>query len=197
MKQQYKVVKEIKKIREYVTGTRANIVFLLAFAVILSYGSNITVAAEKPIHIYADIFELDGRENFVVASGNVKVMQENISMTGNRVTYNQKNQFAHIVGDVKVTRDDMVLTCNEVKAYGREDRIEAIGDVKFAYNTYEGKAEAVEYKMGPQTVTLTGDPMAWQGQDKVSGNTIHINLKEGKIVTEGSAKITISPERLN
>lgn len=148
------------------------------------------------IDIQADVFELDGKTNELLASGNVKVTQKDILMTGKNAKYNQKSQKLFLAGPIQLEKGTMRLTCENAWAYGQEETVEAIGKIKFNYSSMQGESDFALYNRSQQKITLTGNPRAWQGSDEITGKTILIDLKREKITTEGKARVQLSVETL-
>ena len=154
------------------------------------------IHAEEKLHIKADVFEIDGKTNQVVASGNVVVTLRDVNIYGKYCTYNQKAQLVHMTKTVRVVKDEMVLTCNEVIADGQKEIISAEGGIRFNYKTIKGQSEYALYELGKRHVSLTGTPRAWQGEDELLGEVIEIDLEKVKIITKGKAKVRLTIDKL-
>ena len=148
------------------------------------------------IDIQADVFELDGKTNEVLASSNVKVTQKDVVMTGKKAKYNQKTQKLILSGPIQIDKGEMRLFCDNAVANGKEETIEAMGKIRFTYIKIHGEADLALYDRNTQKITLTGNPKAWQGQDELTGKIIWIDLKREKITTEGRARVNLSVETL-
>jgi lipopolysaccharide transport protein LptA len=169
------------------------VLFVISFLVFGLLGSFIEGASK--IDIEADLFELDGKKNLVIASGNVIVTQRDIKIIGKRARFDQDKNRIRLVGGVTLKRGKMSLVCDQIVALGNKDIIEAQGHVKFTFSGIRGTAGFAKYDMLKQLVELKGQPRAWQGQDEISGKMISVDLEKGKIRTFGKAKVTFSVDR--
>ncbi len=149
------------------------------------------------ISIDATTFEVDGRENVLVASGNVVVKQGDVTLYGNLGTYYQNLQKIILSGKVRVIREKMTLSCDQAIAYGIEDRIEVTGNVVFVRDDINGRAGAGRYDRKAQTVLLSGDPKVWQNRDELTGKTILVDIRRSKVTTYGGAKAVFSVEKFS
>lgn len=146
--------------------------------------------------IKADNFELDGEKNIVTAQCNLKVLQKDLTLTGNLAQYSRQTQVITITGKVSVTRPNFVMTCKELMADGRDNRITAKGEVLIKFQDIRAKSQNALYNIDKQEIVLTGSPKSWQGKDELSGNQITINLNTKKVVTKGQTTLTFSLDRI-
>jgi len=149
------------------------------------------------ISIDATAFEVDGKQNVVIASGNVVVKQGDVTLFGNAGIYYQTVQKVILSGNVKVVRDAMTLTCDRAVAHGKEDRIEVTGNVVFVRGDIRGTSGVGVYDRKSQTIQLSGDPKVWQNRDELTGKTILVDIRRSKVTTQGGAKAVFSVDKFS
>ncbi len=132
----------------------------------------------------------------MVASGNVVVNQNDMTLYGRMAQFDQDRQWVHLFGPVTLRQGEMVLTSKEIKAYSQENRVDAMGNVQFRFGDIHGTADKTSYERMRQRVQLEGRPKAWQGTDEISGQSISIDLKRGKIITKGDAKVILNLDKI-
>lgn len=169
--------------------------FSIYFLTLFLFFATASHAVTSNIQISADFLEFDASKNNAIASGNVVVQQKDVTIHGRRGIYNQAKSTIELTQDIKVTRGDMVLVCKSIYANGLQNIVQAKGNVSFDYKDLKGSADTATYDLNKQTITLSGQPVAWQGQDQVKGDMIIIDLVKSKVQTKGKAQIFFSPER--
>jgi lipopolysaccharide transport protein LptA len=170
-----------------------------SFLILLSLCSSsfgLSKKINENILIKADLFELDGKLNLIIASGNVLVKQRDVNLYSKKAYYYQDKQIIHLTDSVKVIKDKMLLTCKEAKANGHKNILTAIGNVVFSFDKIRGKSSKAVYNFKKEKITLTGNPQAWRGLDSITGKIIDINMKNKKITTKGEAEVIISEDTL-
>lgn len=177
--------------------------FLIVILVSAAVGSNTlnaqsdgasetnNVSADFDIVITADVFELDGLTNEFVASGNVRVIQEDIVIVGDKATFDKDKNLIQLFGNIELKKRKMNITCKTLNAYGKKQKIKAFGGVNFNYEDIKGSCEIAEYDTKSQLLVLNGDAEAWQFGNRLNGDRIFIDLKGQKIRTQGKAKVKL------
>ncbi|MBT6121376.1 hypothetical protein HOH45_07940 [bacterium] len=177
--------------------------FLIVILVSAAVGSNTlnaqsdgasetnNVSADFDIVITADVFELDGLTNEFVASGNVRVIQEDIVIVGDKATFDKDKNLIQLFGNIELKKGKMNITCKTLNAYGKKQKIKAFGGVNFNYEDIKGSCEIAEYDTKSQLLVLNGDAEAWQFGNRLNGDRIFIDLKGQKIRTQGKAKVKL------
>ncbi len=173
-----------------------NKICLLTIVFILIISSSIFSLSDK-LKINADIFELDGKKNTVIASGNVVVVQQDVTITGAHATYNQAKSNIIIFDNVCIKKGKMQVFCDQVKANNNKGLITALGNVRFTIAAIKGQANKAVYNINTKKIILTGKPTAQKNNNKLTGDLITIDLKTEKIVTRGSAKIIFTEGSLS
>ena len=136
---------------------------------------------EQPILIEADSVDIDEGTGVSVYQGQVDVKQGSIHITADKVTVYQKEK--------------------------RTDRVLAVGTpVRFQQKTDKGKlvkgnARQVEYQVSSDELTLSGDALLTQDDDRFSSDRIVYDRKKAQVKAGASAqgservRITINPNQ--
>lgn len=129
--------------------------------------------SDMPIDLAADKGFYDQKTGVAVYEGNVVVEQ----------------------AEMKVWSDKLVILLKE----GAAEHIEAEGKpVKFEYKGQDelikGQAKRVDYEVVTTLVTLTGNAVVTQGDDKVTGDKLTYNL-EKETIGGSRIKMTFQPKK--
>jgi lipopolysaccharide export system protein LptA len=128
----------------------------------------------KPVNIVSDTIEGFDKEKYVVFKGNVRAKQEDLFIFADTIeAYMSKDtkeiEKAIAKGNVKIVKQDRTATC-----------LEALFE-----NT---KGE----------ITLKGNVIVYQGQDKLSGDVIIYYVNTDKVVVQAGkvkgARLTVQPK---
>lgn len=164
----------------------------IVWGLILVGFSSLSFAA--PIRIHADIFEIDGQTEKVHAKGRVNVTKEDVQIQSQELTYTHANQHIAFNKQVVLEKGPIRLSSERLEGYQNADNIHAYGHVSFVYNDITGESDQAAYSINKELLVLSGHSQAKQGLDKVTGDKIVIDVRRQKLVTQGRAKIKISPE---
>jgi len=157
---------------------------------------SIPLKAAQTVHIESDVFEFDGVKNKILATGHVVVTQRDIVLKSPRALYDKAKQVIQLLDNVELTHVELHLTCDEATAFGDEDKVEAVGHVHYTYRDIVGDADRAVYDMNKQTIVLTGSPTTRQGEDQLVADTVIVDLKRKKVITQGKAKVKLSVDKL-
>lgn len=131
--------------------------------------------ADDPLEIVSDWTEADRQKGTITFGGKVVAKQKDMVLYADRVINyfdldTQKLIKAIAVGSVKLNQADKFVTCE--------------------------KAELVQAE---RKITLTGNPVMWQGENRVSGERIIIYLNQSQAEVfggkGGNAKVKILPKK--
>ena len=74
------------------------------------------------------------------------------------------------------------------------------GSVRFELDGQYATGETAIFSDADQTLTLTGNPEAWEGENRVEGEEMIIYLREDKSIVKGSSEkrihVTLRPESI-
>ncbi len=118
-----------------------------------------------PTTLEAKIFEIRSKENLILAYGSPQIIWKEAVILAQFIKYNQKERVLNLNGRAKITYKDIVAWGNSANYYIDDDIIEIIGNAQ-----------------------------AKQGENRLKGKKIRVDLKDQKISVVGKGKIVISEE---
>ncbi|SFN01186.1 LptA/OstA family protein [Thermodesulforhabdus norvegica] len=149
-------------------------------------------------------------EIFVQKGTAEKVVQSAspLRIVSDRMVLDEKSRTITFEGHVTVEREDIVITCRRLTVFGSKeadfsssfrtggpvkeeavmkkiDRIEAEGDVRVVQGNRVATSEKAIYYVDRKRIVLTGSPVVAQGQDRLTGQLITLDLATGKSIVEG------------
>lgn len=96
-------------------------------------------------------------------------------------------------GRVTVRRGDFLMESREMKVRLRSESgtnrlewAEALGDVRISYGNKRATCRRAVYYADEEKVILEGDPVLWEGDNRLRGARIVVFLKEDRAIVEGA-----------
>lgn len=115
-----------------------------------------------------------------------------ISYRADRCRYTAAKQKADCHGNVVVTRSDMRISCDSFQARfdnrGRIIHVLCSGHVNIVTKKRIAKSEQASYSAGDESLLLEGSARVAQGQSRLAGDSILLNLKSGNIEVLGKVR---------
>lgn len=175
-----------------------NILIRVALVLLLSCSavSNLQAAQNQPVELSADSIEYDSVKGLIVAQGNVRVVQENTTLTGGSVQYNSKENEAHVKGNGRVVKDDATLVANEIHSYNNT-HIVATGDPILTKGTSKLMGPTIDYDSVKQYAIVTGGASLTTDDTTMTANQIESFFSENRAVAQGDVHIVSSPRNLD
>lgn len=175
-----------------------NILIRVALVLLLSCSavSNLQAAQNQPVELSADSIEYDSVKGLIVAQGNVRVVQENTTLTGGSVQYNSKENEAHVKGNGRVVKDDATLVANEIHSYNNT-HIVATGDPILTKGTSKLMGPTIDYDSVKQYAIVTGGASLTTDDTTMTANQIESFFSENRAVADGDVHIVSSPRNLD
>lgn len=118
--------------------------------------------SNAPVDFAADRIEVQDRADRVVVTGNVKVTQAGLTLTSDRVT-------------VAYNRGQGV----EV------NRLDAVGNVVVTRADETARGDVAVYDLDRRLITMVGNVQLTQGQNRLSGGRLLIDLNSGRSSVDG------------
>jgi lipopolysaccharide export system protein LptA len=140
---------------------------------------------DSPVHVASDRMEVKYKDNVILFEGHVIVKQDNLTITGNRMTVyiTQPPKKESTNGSEKdLSKENMA---------DRIDRIEVEGDVKISQEDKIATADKSIYYQKEQKIVLMGHPTVSQGKDVLRGRLITLYLSEERSVVEGGQEAPV------
>jgi lipopolysaccharide export system protein LptA len=138
--------------------------------------------SKAPIAIDADDTYAQNKDCVATYVGNVEALQET-----SRMRTDQLKIFAEPKAGAKSGSNN---SCGDLK------RIEAHGSVFYTTPQQRVRGDDAVYEAGPDTITVTGQVVAVQGQNVITGKRMVINNQTGEGHMEGEAKGRNKPGRV-
>lgn len=139
------------------------------------------------------------KANTLLQKAEEEYKESPITITSQKVDFDNQKQEAIYSGKVKVVKGDIILTADTIRVlFRRKDQgvklIQADGQVRIWWKDRYAEAEKGVYDDKSQTLTLTGFPKTWQNENMVKGDKISYDLVEDRIVVEGGVETIIQME---
>lgn len=175
-----------------------NILIRVALVLLLSCSavSSLQAAQNQPVELSADSIEYDSVKGLIVAQGDVRVVQENTTLTGGSVQYNSKENEAHVKGNGRVVKDDATLVANEIHSYNNT-HIVATGDPILTKGTSKLMGPTIDYDSVKQYAIVTGGASLTTDDTNMTANQIESFFSENRAVAQGDVHIVSSPRNLD
>lgn len=118
------------------------------------------------------------------------------------LTVDQQTGVAVFTGNVKVVQGDMTITAQEARVeYTPEgnaiEKVFFFGDVLFVSPTDAAQAEEAVYTLPSGEVVMSGSVLLTQGRTTIAGNRLTYDLDAGTGVMEGRVQTTFVPGKAN
>ena len=121
--------------------------------------------AKSPVDVEADRIEVQDRADRAVFSGNVIVRQADLTMTAGRLTV----AYARLGGGVDI------------------DRLDASGGVFIKSPSETARGNFAVYDLNRRLITVVGGVELNQGNNRISGGRLVIDLNSGRAVVDGKS----------
>ena len=116
---------------------------LLAVAVLGGIAGAAAAASQPAVSVMADAMQYDGKTQIATATGNVVIVRDQATMTGDKAVYNLKTAEADMDGNVTVQQPDMHLTAAKLHSTNKNYVI-ATGDVRGIYGDKKLNGDQVD-----------------------------------------------------
>ena len=161
---------------------------LLAVAVLGGIAGAAAAASQPAVSVMADTMQYDGKTQIATATGNVVIVRDQATMTGDKAVYNLKTAEADMDGNVTVQQPDMHLTAAKLHSTNKNYVI-ATGDVRGIYGDKKLNGDQVEYYLDQDYGIVTGN-----GYLEADGSQMwadHIDAGTKKILAVGTGNVHI------
>ncbi len=146
-----------------------------------------TAPGPRPISITSKTMTVKNLENLAIFDGEVVMIQDDVTITSDHaeVSFVSKGPAQ---GDTKsgLLSTESPLGANEISL------IHAWGNVILTQGEKRAESKEVFYYHQEDRVVLTGDPIFWEKEYRVTGIRMTLYLRENRSVIEGS-KVMINP----
>lgn len=117
-----------------------------------------------------------------------------LDVDAERIEVRDKEKIAVFSGNVKVLQGDLTLTADEMRVYYEQvgdgdptiQRLDASGNVRLVSPTDKARAQNGVYDVQERTVTMTGDVQLQRRDDVLNGQRLQVNLTSGTATLDGA-----------
>lgn len=148
-------------------------------------------AQQAPFTLEADVIEYNAKTGTMNASGSrgVKVVQDNMVMTGQTAVYNTKTGQGIVSGGVEAVQDNSRLTADQIQSFDNNQRLVASGNVVLTKEADKLYAPQVEYLPDRQYAIATGGAKMLTADSIITADRIENFTREGRSVAKGDVYI--------
>ncbi|WP_176695874.1 LptA/OstA family protein [Phenylobacterium immobile] len=143
--------------------------------------AQIAPSSNAPVDITADELEVVNGDCSAIWRGNAEALQDTSRLRADVLRIYNKKGPAKAGGQA---------SC------GAMDRMEAEGSVYYVSPQQRVRSNAATYQAASETITMTGDVVAAQGQNVLRGSRMTINTETGKGVMQSDVKGRNKPGRV-
>jgi lipopolysaccharide export system protein LptA len=115
-----------------------------------------------------------------------------------RCTYEARGQRVSCRGDVVVTRDDLRISCQrldaDLDAAGRILKLACQEKVEIVTQSRVARSDLARYDASSDELTLDGNARVAQGQSRLAGQVIVLDLETGDVQVQGKVRGVLGPE---
>jgi lipopolysaccharide export system protein LptA len=145
---------------------RTLLALLLPLAAATAAAAQSNHDSNAPLDVASDHIELLDRANRVLLSGNVKIVQAEMTLSAARVTVSYTGQIQQ--GSPEVSR------------------LDAAGGVTVTRPEQSAQSQYAVYDLNRRVITMIGGVTLRQGPNTVNGGRLTINLDSGRATIDGS-----------
>lgn len=117
-----------------------------------------------------------------------------LDVDAERIEVRDREQIAVFSGNVKVVQGDLTLTADEIRVYYQRsgdsnptiERLDATGDVRLVSPTDKARAQNGVYDVEERTITMTGAVELQRRADTLKGQRLQVNLTSGAATLDGA-----------
>lgn len=146
-----------------------------------------------PVTIAAPSAEGSLRTGRFAATGGVRVTRDAWTITGGRLDYDDRARLAVVTGDPTATLRDAVMTAETITVWLAEERASGEGTVVLRRGDLIGRAPRVEIVAREHRATLLGGARVDRGPDRLTAETIDVDLDGARVTARGSPRLVITP----
>lgn len=151
------------------------------------YG-NVSIKSDSTV-IYSDTATNYSAEKKSVASGNVKIetIDKSIVITGRSMENYERENYTILKDSVKLMRtedgkDTVFIYCHIMEAFrNKPEYYVTDGNVRFIRNDFYSRCGRGIYYRDKESVSLTSEPVVWQENLQMTGDSIYAELPENKL----------------
>ncbi|WP_378950905.1 LptA/OstA family protein [Pelosinus sp. sgz500959] len=175
-----------------------NALIRVALVLLLSCSAvaNLQAAPNKAIELSADTIEYDSTKGIMIAQGNIQIVQENATMSGDYAEYNSKANETYVNGNARIVKDDTILVARQINSYGNT-RIVANGDPILTKGNSKLMGPSIDYDSVKQYAIVTGWANLAMDDSIMTANQIESFFLDNRVVAQGNVHLVSSARNLD
>lgn len=181
-----------KNIYKKMTAAALSVSLLLPAASVLAADNT---SGNPAVSVTADTLVYDGKTQVATATGNVVIIRDQATMTGNKAVYNLKTAEADMEGNVAVQQPDMQLNADKIHSTNK-NYIVATGTVRGIYQDRKINGDKVEYYLDQDYGIVTGHGYLEAQGSEMWADHIEAWTKQIKAIGTGNVHIESPQENL-
>jgi lipopolysaccharide export system protein LptA len=130
--------------------------------------------------------------------GNALRQPKPVGYRAERCSYQAQGQRVTCQGNVVVTRDDVRISCQrleaEIDAAGRIIKLACHEQVEIVTQSRVARSDLARYDAKSDELTLDGNARVAQGQSRLAGQVIVLDLETGDVQVQGKVRGVLGPE---
>lgn len=157
---------------------------------ICQFNKHAWVRSQKTI-LKGDSIYYNGEKNYGEAFRNISIRDTttNIIISGNYGIHHEKTKESLVTNKALLTQifekgDSLFMHADTLKSLpdsAGKDVLYAFHGVKFYKRDFQGKCDSLSYAITDSTLRMYHSPILWSGINQITGDSISINNKDGKI----------------
>jgi lipopolysaccharide export system protein LptA len=172
------------------------ITVLLLGAMMIPAAGTIAADNENPaVSVTADKLSYDGKNYVATATGNVVIVRDQATMTGDQAVYNLKSAEADMEGHAAVEQPNMHMTSDKLHS-SNKNYVVATGNVNGVYEDKKLRGDKVEYHLDQDYGIVTGNGYLQAQGAELWADTIQGWFKQIKAVGTGNVHIESPADNL-
>jgi len=169
---------------------------VLTTAVCLAMTSTMYAANNKPVDISGDVIEYDSTTGIMVATGSVKMTQENAVVTGAKAEYNSKKKEGRVTGGAHLVKEDIDMTSDSVTSLD-ENHIVAAGNVVMKKNDSTLYGPQVDYFSDKQYAIVNSNARLVNPDGTMTSDKLEVYMAEKRAIGTGNAHVISQTKNLD
>jgi lipopolysaccharide export system protein LptA len=134
----------------------------------------------------------------LAAGVNVLKQPKAVGYRAERCSYQSREQRVSCSGNVVVTREDVRISCQRLEAEldgaGRIVKLECHDQVEIVTQSRVARSDQARYDARSDELTLDGNARVAQGQSRLAGQVIVLDLETGDLQVQGKVRGVLGPE---
>jgi lipopolysaccharide export system protein LptA len=128
-----------------------------------------------------------------VAAGGVTMRRGELTITGQRLEYDDGTTTAVLTGDAHARYRDATMTAGTITAIIAQELARGEGAVRVRRGEIVATAPRVEMNLRTRRAVLSGGAAAERGRDRLTAATIDVDLETDRVTARGEPHLVINP----